>query len=92
MASTVAASADDGRRLRGERTDVGGDVDAGFAERAPAFRIKIVADHPPAGRVQVAGESPAHDAETDDPDNAVLFFCHVFLCYVVSLLRDFKAM
>jgi hypothetical protein len=37
--------------------------------------------------VQIAGKRPAHDAETDDPDNAFLFLRHA-----ASLLCDFKVM
>jgi hypothetical protein len=68
---------DDDGRLDGERADIGGERDADAAKRAPTRAIGVVANDPPAGGVKIVRESTAHDAETDDPDNAFLSLRHV---------------
>jgi len=72
IAVTVVASAEAFGRL----VIITGALAAGASKRAPAPRIDVVADHPPAGGMKVMRESSAHDAETDDPDNAFPLCCH----------------
>ena len=86
MVATVAASArgfgqaeNDGRRLPGHFTGIGGDFHANAGERAPPRRSDIVTDDTPARGVEIFRKGAAHDAETDNTDGAFFLLVMLFL-------------